>query len=155
MLFPASTPPDAPDNPPRIGVFWVHRGEVLPQFCPFVKGVDDGQFGNSPFDHVNSWVAIKRRERTRFSGLSALEYQEEPQGRVLYDKRRSAFVCYLDRTVDNPATRAAITTTFALPAITALPSGSWGFQVRVTKRKLGYRVKVTDWRKPATSRWER
>jgi len=99
---------------PCVGIFWLYRGEILARICSVDDGLDDEQFVNSPFDHVNTWPAIQQRERTRLPELSALEYQEVPRGRILYDKRRSAFLCYLDRATDSPATRAVITAAFAL-----------------------------------------
>jgi hypothetical protein len=52
MPAAASKPHGTPDAP-RVGVFWVHRGEVLAPICPVADGVDDGRFVNSPLARLS------------------------------------------------------------------------------------------------------
>ena len=42
------------------------------------------------------------------------EYQDVPRGRVLYDKQRDLFLCYMDNRLHKPVIRTALRKEFVL-----------------------------------------
>lgn len=104
---------DEPEDSPCVGILWFHCGVILARTCVLEEGVDHGQFVNCPFDHVTSWEDIHYRESIRFPELSIRDYEEVLRGRVLYDRTRAEFVCYLDRAIDSAETRSALQAVFS------------------------------------------
>lgn len=98
----------------KLGVFWVHRGQILSVGLPLANSVEDGLFVNYPGSHLDRWPEVQTRWHAVFPELQAFEYEEVPRGRVLFDRRRNRFICYLDRSVDKPELRQRLLAVFEL-----------------------------------------
>ncbi len=62
-----------------------------------------------PRGHLAAWEASR-------AALSLQdEYDDYPRGRIVFDVRRQLFIVYLDRSLDVPEFRRAVTHYFALP----------------------------------------
>lgn len=98
----------------KLGVFWVHRDQILSSDLPLGNGVDDGLFVNHPASHLDRWPVVQACWNRVFPELLSLEYEEVPRGRVLYDRKRNRFICYLDRSVDKHELRHRLVAMFEL-----------------------------------------
>lgn len=92
----------------KIGVFWVYQGAVFGK----ARSVSEGQEGvkglvDSPDDHVTLWEG-PNGYRERFPELQYVEYQEVPRGRVLFQRSHGIPLVYLDKSLNNSATRELI-----------------------------------------------
>ncbi len=98
----------------RIGIFWVYKTEVLSATEPLTEGIDNGVVVDSSAAHVDAWPRIRARYRDRFPELASFDYLEIPRGRVLFDKQRDMFRCYMDSRLHKPEIRSALRQEFGL-----------------------------------------
>ena len=96
----------------KVGIFWVHRGELLAAPFALEAGEDYGDAINGPTDHVKFWPEFQTIHRE----LRELEYQDVPRGRVLYMKPDRQFLVYMDKTLHTAKVKSAIRKTFGLAA---------------------------------------
>ena len=101
----------------RIGIFWVYKSEVLGVTAPLTEGIDNGVVVDSPAAYVDEWPRIRARIRDRFPELASFDYLEIPRGRVLFDKQRDRFRCYLDSRLHKPEIRSALRQEFGLAEV--------------------------------------
>jgi hypothetical protein len=94
-----------------VGIFWFDRGQLIIDAVPLADGVDDGVFVNGPYDHDPYWPIVQRTH----ANLRALEYDQVPRGRVLFNKTESRFYGYLDKVLDTPMMKRIIMACFHLP----------------------------------------
>lgn len=93
----------------NIGIFWVFENMVFGERVDIVdaservKGLLD-----SDIEHVNNWS----QQQCWNSKLTAYEYQDIPQGRVLYQCNKKRYLVYLDTCLMTKATKAAIASYF-------------------------------------------
>ena len=107
-------PVDGVEVSARIGIFWVYKNEVLAVSARVQDGIDNGIVVDSPTTHVDEWPRIRARYRNRFPELASFEYLEVPRGRVLFDKQRDMFRCYMDSRLHKPEIRSALRQEFGL-----------------------------------------
>ena len=100
----------------RVGVFWVHKGRLLPESMPLADGSDDGDFVNGPEGHVAVWSRVRGRWRETFPEIAFLEYEEVPRGRVLYDRSNGRYRVFLDSQLMAASIKRQIREAFDLPA---------------------------------------
>ena len=81
---------------------------------PVQDGINNGIVVDSPAAHVDEWPRIQARCRNRFPELSSFEYLDIPRGRVLYDKQRDTFLCFMDSLLNKPDIRTALRKEFGL-----------------------------------------
>jgi hypothetical protein len=98
----------------RIGIFWVYKTEVLGVTAPLTEGIDNGVMVDGFAAHVDEWPRIRARYRGRFPELVSFDYLEIPRGRVLFDKQRDLFRCYMDSRLHKPEIRSALLQEFGL-----------------------------------------
>lgn len=91
-----------------IGIFWVYLGKVFGQAEPVTAGTE-AVLGlvDSNLDHVTVWEKMASARHT-LPELTGMEYQQVPRGRVLWQRKKSCHLVYLDKTLLAHETRAAI-----------------------------------------------
>jgi len=94
-----------------VGIFWVNQGQLIMAAVPLAEGIDDGRFVNGPYDHDPYWGTVQRSHKH----LRGVEYFHVPRGRVLFDKTKHRFYCYLDERLCTATIKRMILEHFHLP----------------------------------------
>lgn len=94
----------------KVGIFWYFRGHVIGRAVSHTKGVDTGDFLDSPINHYEYWPTLKSARRV----LADLDYIDVPRGRALLRKKDKRLVVYMDKLLFNPEARRQIANFFAV-----------------------------------------
>lgn len=81
------------DTAARIGIYWLHDGQVLGLSCP-ASEAEPGVPGllDSAFTHVDAWPAVRSDARLP----AHLAYDAVPRGRVMYRPAHKRWLVYGD-----------------------------------------------------------
>ena len=98
---------------PSVGIFFgaMFKGVpvILHDATPIAEAEDYDLCKTHPRGHLAVWEASR-------AALSLQdEYDDYPRGRIVFDTRLLLFIVYLDRSLDVPEFRRAVTHYFALP----------------------------------------
>ncbi len=98
----------------KVGIFWVFQGLPIVSAVLLHEGIDDGDFINGPYDHLQYWETVRRT----IPALRTVEYDAVPRGRVLYKKAEGQCVVYMDKVLHRDAVKQVIRYHFKLPVAT-------------------------------------
>jgi hypothetical protein len=106
-----------------VGIFWFHKGTLLPVVTPLAEAEQRGSKRDSPLAHVREWPRVVRRYQAEHPILTVCEYEEIPRGRIILDTADGVFTVYMDPILfrdgerqqgPRPEVRAALVAAFGL-----------------------------------------
>lgn len=80
---------------PLVGIFWLYEANLLIDGVPLAEAEHWGEYRNYQLGHQDLWSRYQR------SGLAprAVEYDDVPRGRVVFDSVHRRFFLYADRCI--------------------------------------------------------
>jgi hypothetical protein len=80
---------------PCVGIFWFFDGKLIIDTTPLSKAEPYGDHLGHPISHIDYWTKLQREGVVPPES----EYEENPRGRVGYDKREERFWLRADRCI--------------------------------------------------------
>ena len=98
---------------PKIGIFWIYKGEALGKSVHFSAGGENYPgLVDSPDNHVDVWD--EPNFLSAHPELKLREYQDVPRGRVLWDMNNRKAIVYMDSTLHTADNKAKLRNFFVL-----------------------------------------
>jgi hypothetical protein len=88
------------DQEPSVGIFWIVGGKLLIDSSALSEAEAYGDFKTHSDDHIVVWEKLQRKG----VAPAAMEYEEAPRGRVVYNTKTRQFTMLADECNDG-ATR--------------------------------------------------
>jgi hypothetical protein len=76
----------------HVGIFWLYNGKVIIDSTTLSDAEPYGDALTHSISHIDYWTALQERGDVP----KYVEYEEQPRGRVVYDKRKEHFFLWAD-----------------------------------------------------------
>jgi hypothetical protein len=87
---------NSPTTPePKVGIFWLFRDRIIVDSTPLSKAEPYGNALGHTTSHIDFWT----RQQHTGAVPREVEYEEQPRGRVVYDRREERFHLLADKCI--------------------------------------------------------